>query len=107
MPYLLDNYVCASSSWDFWKTPKISFSLTAVPTLQPVFMLGRIQDFGNGGPISVNSSYLLGDLPPNYKFSLQKNTQNTQENASNLPPPQICGFLRALTQPRRNVFSTK
>ena len=97
MPYLLDN-VCASSSWDFWKTPEISFSLTAVPTLQPVFMQGRIQDFGNGGPISVNSSYLLGDLPPNSKFPLQKNTQNTQENASNLPPPpQICGFLRALS----------
>ena len=84
MPYLLDN-VCASSSWDFWKNPEISFSLTAVPTLQPVFMQGRIQDFGNGDPISVNSSYLLGDLPPNSKFELQKNTQNTQENASNLP----------------------
>ena len=48
----------------------------------------RMQDFGNGGPISVNSSYLLGDLPPNSKFPLQKNTQNTQENASNLPPPR-------------------
>ena len=97
MPYLLDN-VCASSSWDFWKTPEISFSLTAVSTLQPVFMQGRIQDSGNGGPINVNSSYLLVDLPPNSKFPLQKNTQNTQENASNLPPPppQICGFLRAL-----------
>ena len=47
IPYLVDN-VCASSSWDFWKTPEISFSITAVQTLQPVFMQGRIQDFGNG-----------------------------------------------------------
>ena len=96
MPYLLDS-VCASISWGFWKTPEISFSLTAVPTLQPVFMQGWIQEFGNGGPTSINSSYLLGDLPPNSKFPLQKNTQNTQENASNLPPTQICGFLRALS----------
>ena len=101
MPYLLDN-VCASSSWDFWKTPEISFSLTAEPTLQPVFIQGRIQDFGNGGPLSVNSSYLLGNLPPNSNQipTPEKHPQHTIKCIKFTPPPpdiQICGFLRALS----------
>jgi len=90
--------MCVSSSWDLWKTPEISFSLTVVPipTLQLVFMYlnrGGSRILGNGGPISVNSSYLLGDLPsPQNPKSFPKNTQNTQqiENASNFP-------LRALS----------
>ena len=67
-------------------------------------MQGRIHDFGNGGPISVNSSYLLGDLPPNSKFPLQKNTQTHKKmhQIYHPPPPPDMWFPQS-TKSRINI----
>ena len=96
--------MCASSSWDFWKTPEISFFLTAVPTLQPAFMQGRIQDFGNGGPISVNSSYLLG-IYPRIPNSHSRKTPTTHKKIHQIYPPPPDMWFPQSTKSRINTKS--
>ena len=106
MPYLLDN-VCASSSWDLISGKLLKFHFLS-QLYQPSnqfscrggsrILVTRVQS------VLISAMYLLWDLPPNSKFTLQKNTQNTQENASNLPPPPDMWFPQS-TKSRINTRS--
>ena len=101
--------MCASSSWDFWKTPEISFSLTAVPTLQPVFMYlnrGGSRILVTGVQSVLIQAIFWGIYPriPNSHSRKTPKTHTKMKNASNLPPPpQICGFPQS-TKSRINTI---
>ena len=103
MPYLLDN-VCASSSWDFWKTPEISFSLTTVPTLQPVFMQRRIQDFGNGVQ-SVLIPAIFWGINPRIPNSHSRKTPKTHKKMHQIYPPPPDMWFPQSTKSRINTRS--
>ena len=91
--------MCVSSSWDSWKTSEISFSLTAVPTLQPVFMYlnrGGMPDFGNRVQSVLIPAIFWGFTFPKSQIP-QKNTQNTHKNKNANLPLRYVVPLRALS----------
>ena len=112
MPYLYDN-VCfkllgfLENSWNFifshsCTNPATNFHVSCMYVFSCTRGGSRI--LVTGIPSVSIQAIFLGDLPPNPKFPLQKNNQNTPKNASNSPLPQICSFPQS-TKSRMNTRS--